>query len=163
MSIELAKELCHTGRSHAAASCLLYRATVEHAVDEGIEDTVSYAFNGPNSLSIQYLLGLGLELMLKSAIVAWDSNVDAKYLQNKVGHDLVGALDEAEKRGFASDAPNLREILEVLREPYKQHWFRYERPEQFQLPADFDQIVETLTVLEEALQAKLALSGATGA
>ena len=163
MSIELAKELCHTGRSHAAASCLLYRATVEHAVVEGIEDTASHAFNGPNSLSIQYLLGLGLELMLKSAIVACDPDVDAKYLQNKVGHDLVGALDEAEKRGFVSEAPNLREILEVLRAPYKQHWFRYERPEQFQLPADFDQIVEALPVLEEALQATLALAGAAEA
>jgi hypothetical protein len=40
-------------------------------------------------------------------------------------------------------------------DPYKQHWFRYERPEQFHLPADFDQVVETLNVLESELATKL--------
>ena len=147
--------LYHTGRSHAGAACLLYRAAVEYAADEGIEDPVSQAFNGPNSLSIQYLLGLGLELMLKSAIVAWDGGADAKYLQNQIRHDLVKALDEAEKRGFASQSPHLREIVEVMQKPYFKHWFRYQRPDRFALPGDFDQVVQLLQVLEAELTAKL--------
>lgn len=155
MSIDLAKALHQTGKAHAGASCLLYGSSLEHAENEGIEDAQRYAFNGPNSLSIQYLLGLGLELMLKSAIVAWDLSVDATYLQQTVGHDLTKALDEAEGRGFTSEAPNLRQLLEILRDPYKKHWFRYERPPQFNLPGDFDQVVETLTVLENELAKKL--------
>jgi hypothetical protein len=93
--------------------------------------------------------------MLKAAVVAWDPTVNAKYLKNEIGHDLTAALDEAEKRGFASQAPHLREILEILREPYQQHWFRYERPDQFPLPDDFDQIVPVLETLEQELETKL--------
>ena len=102
MSIALAKELHQTGKAHAWSSCLLYRASIRHAEDEGIEDPQAYAFNGTPSLAIHYLLGLGLELMLKSAIVAGDAAVDDACLRNTIGHDLVRALDEAEARGFAS-------------------------------------------------------------
>ena len=163
MSIDLANELRHTGRSHAAASCLLYRATIQRAEEEKIPDPKSYAFNGPTSLSIQYLLGLGLELMLKAAVVAWDPTVDEKYLKREIGHDLIAALDEAEKRGFASKASHLREILKILREPYMQHWFRYQQPDQFPLPDDFDQIVPVLEILEQELDAKLGPETSTAA
>lgn len=148
MSIELAKQLHQTGKAHAWTSCLLYRASVDYAEDEGFEDAQAYAFNGTPSLSIHYLLGLGLELMLKSAIVAWDPEVDAEYLRTTIGHDLVKALDDAEIRGFASQAPYLRGLVELLRAPYRQHWFRYQRPEQMNLPGDFNQVVETLKVFE---------------
>lgn len=93
--------------------------------------------------------------MLKSAIVAWDPKADAEYLRKEVGHDLIKSLDEAERRGFKSQAPHLRELAEILRDPYKQHWFRYERPDQFKLPGDFDQVVETLKLLESELATKL--------
>jgi hypothetical protein len=150
-------ELHITGKAHAEASCLLYKASIEQGEDEGADDPIAFAFNGPYSLSVQYLLGLGLELMLKSAIVAWDQKVDSDYLQKKVGHDLLTALKEAEHRGFTSQSRYLRDIVEVLHAPYKQHWLRYERPKRFNLPADFDQVVEALTVLENDLATKLNL------
>lgn len=147
--IERAKDLCHTGRSYGGACCLLYRATIGYASEEGIENPEAYAFNGPNSLAITYLLGLSLELMLKGAVVALDLDADGKYLQNKIGHDLVAALDQAERRGFKSRADNLRQLVNVLSEPYRQHWLRYERPDRFDLPDNFDQIVVILETLEE--------------
>jgi hypothetical protein len=154
----LASELHQTGKAHSWSSCLLYRASIHYAEDEGIEDPQAYAFNGTPSLAIHYLLGLGLELMLKSAIAAWDPAVDAGYLRDAIGHDLVKALDEAEARGFASQAPHLRELVELLRKPYRQHWFRYERPDQIPLPGDFDQVVETLATFESDLADKLAIA-----
>lgn len=155
MSIELAKQLHESGKAHAWTACLLYRASLEHAEDEGFEDPLAYAFNGTPSLSIHYLLGLGLELMLKAATVAWDPNVDRAYLKNTIGHDLSKALDEAEARGFATQAPHLRALVELLCAPYKQHWFRYERPEQMNLPGNFDEVVNTLTVFEGEIAEKL--------
>ena len=148
MTSELAIELYGSGKAHGGAACLLYRASIEHAADEGIEDPVTYTFNGPNSLSIHYLLGLGLELMLKALIVAFDPDADAKFLRNEIGHDLIKALDEAEHRGFKSEAQHLRAIVELLSGPYCQHAFRYERPDQMPLPGDFDEVVDMLTVLE---------------
>lgn len=149
MSIDRAKDLYHTGRSYGGACCLLYRATIDYAHEEGIEDGEAYVFNGPNSLAITYLLGLSLELMLKGVVVALDPNADANYLQKEIGHDLVAALDEAEHRGFISRADNLRQLVDVLRQPYRQHWLRYERPDRFNLPDNFDQIVAILGSLEE--------------
>jgi hypothetical protein len=149
---ELAASLHQTGKAHAGAACLLYSAARDYAKDpegiEQIEDQITYAFNGPYSLSLHYLLGLGIELMLKAVIVALDSGVDAKYLQNEIGHDLIKGLDEAEHRGFVSEAQHLRDIVELLRDPYKLHWFRYERPSEMPLPGSFDQVIDMLTAFE---------------
>ena len=54
-------------------------------------------------------------MMLKSAIVAWDPEADAEYLRKEIGHDLVTALDEAERRGLKSEVPHLREQSAVVR------------------------------------------------
>jgi len=59
--------------------------------------------------------------------VALDPDAGAKYLQKEVGHDLLAALDQAEHRGFASQTDDLRQVVDVLREPYRQHWLRYGR------------------------------------
>lgn len=155
VATELAALLLRNGKEHAESACLLYRAAHDIAHAENIEDEEAFAFYGPYSLSVQYLLGLGLELMVKSAIVAWDAEADAKYLRNEVGHDLIAALDQAEARGFTSSAPNLRALLDVLREPYKQHWLRYERPDQFELPSSFDEIVPILETLYSEVRTKL--------
>jgi hypothetical protein len=155
MSIELAEQLHTAGKGHAWAACLLYRASLEYAGSQDLEDPEAFAFNGPASLSVHYLLGLGLELMLKAAVAGCDEGVDRAYLQNTIGHDLTKALDEAEAREFVSQAPHLKDLLELLREPYKQHWFRYERPTHMNLPGDFVQVEATLEVLESELAAKL--------
>ena len=154
MSMELALTLFETGRCHALSSQLLYNAAVVEGKQKQIEDVELFAFNGPYSLSTNYLLGLGMELMLKAAIVFWSGNADTKILLD-VGHDLIKALDKAEDAGFVSKAPRLRDILEVLREPYKAHWFRYERPEMFVLPGKFEDIFEAIYVLDKELRSKL--------
>lgn len=158
MTTELAKQLHESGKAHAWSACLLHKASVRHAEDEEIDDPQLFAFNGTPSLSIHYLLGLGIELMLKSAIVAWDPDVNAGYLQNTVGHDLIKALDEAEARGFTSQAEHLRELSDLLRAPYKKHFFRYDRPAQMNLPGDFVQVEATLGQLESELATKLQSS-----
>lgn len=156
MTIELARQLFESGRSHALASDLLYRSSILDGQDRNLPDPEHFAFNGTYSLSIHYLLGLGLELMLKAAIVAWGGPSDDKFLR-AIGHDLIKALDEAEAAGFKSEAPNLRDILNVLHEPFKQHWFRYDRPDKFTLPGDFTQVEAALEVLDEELRARLWL------
>ena len=154
MAGDLAATLYRTGRAHAGAACLLYAAAVQHAVDEGLADPIDHVFNGQNSLSIMHLLGLGMELMLKAVIVMNDAGVDEKFLRDKIGHDLLKAIGEAEARGFTSQAPYLSEIAKLLQDPYRKHWLRYERPEQFALPGDFDQVVTMLIGLEGELGLK---------
>ena len=151
----LATELFETGRSHALTAELLYRASIEEGHRKGVADVDLFAFNGPHSLSLHYLLGLGIELMLKAAIVAWSGVEDEKFLRLDIGHDLIRALDAAEEAGFHSAAPHLREITQVLREPYKAHWFRYGKPDEFALPGDFVQVVTSLDVLDGELRARL--------
>lgn len=157
MSAELAAQLYRSGKAHTAASCLLYRAAVEYAKssDEIKDDPLDFAFNGTYLLSIHYLLGLGLELLMKAIIAACDPEADEKYLKTEVGHDLVKALDEAERRGFKSEADHLREMTELLRKPYMQHWLRYKQPAQMPLPGDFDQVVNLLEIFDSEVAAKL--------
>jgi len=154
MDLELARELFESGRSHALASDFLYRSSVRDGNERALPDAELFAFNGTYSLSTHYLLGLGLELMLKAAIVAWDGPSEEKSLRD-IGHDLVKGFEAAAAAGFRSEAPRLREIIDVMNEPYKAHWFRYGRPENFALPGDFVQVVEALTVLDEELRARL--------
>jgi len=154
MNLDVARTLFETGRSHALSCVLLYRASISEGERNRVSDTELFAFNGPHSLSVHYLLGLGLELMLKAAMIMSGGPFDRKSLLD-IGHDLTKALDEAEKVGFRSNAPRLAHIVQVMREPYKAHWLRYDRPEEFQLPGDFEQIIEALEVLDEELRARL--------
>ena len=156
MTRELAQSLYETARAHALSSDLLYQASLQYALDHNKPDPDQFAFNGTFSLSIFYLIGLGLELFLKAAIALHDKDADLKFLKNEIGHDLVKALDAAEARGFAPEAPNLRAITENLREPYLMHHFRYERPEQMPLP-DIAQVIEMFAVLDEEYEAFFAL------
>ncbi|HYI47615.1 MAG TPA: hypothetical protein VEX35_04040 [Allosphingosinicella sp.] len=152
MSIEVAQRLYETGRAHALASDRLYRPAMDDGKERSPENPELFAFNGTYSLSIHYLIGLGLELMLKAAYVACGGSPDDKHLSREIGHDLVRAFELANERGFQSDAPRLREIAEHLNEPYKAHYFRYDRPNEFPLP-DFTQMIEAMEVLDRELEA----------
>lgn len=153
MSEEVARALYEGGRSHALSAKLLYAAAKGYGEAQQIDDPEKFAFNGPYSLSVHYLIGLGLELMLKSAYVASGGKADDKHLRTQIGHDLLRALDLAEAAGFTSEAPRLRDIVSVMRQPYKAHYFRYSRPEEFSLP-DFDEVMEMFTELDAELAAK---------
>lgn len=154
MSLDLARELFETGRAHAMSAHFLHKCALREAADRDLEDPELFAFNGIYSLSQHYLLGLGLELLVKAAIVAWGGPSDEKSLR-AIGHDLIAGLDAAEAAGFKSAAPSLRGLLNVLNEPYKAHWFRYGRPNEIPLPGDMKQVVETIAVLDEELQTRL--------
>lgn len=120
MDLELARELFGSGRSHALASDFLYRSALRDGEERALPEPEWFAFNGTYSLSTHYLLGLGLELMLKAAIVAWDGPANDKFLR-EIGHDLVKGFEAAAEAGFRSEAPRLREIIKVMNEPYKAH------------------------------------------
>lgn len=155
LTIELARNLYESGRCHALSSSLLYRSAIKDGESRDVADPELFAFNGPYSLSMHLLLGLGLELMLKAAILAWNADADSDYLRDEVGHDLTKALGKAMDAGFKSKAPNLDRMVEVLHQPYKEHWFRYERPEQMALPGDYSEIIEALDILDRELESKL--------
>lgn len=151
MPNDLARELLEAGRAHALSSDLLYRASIDEAHRREVDPEL-FAFNGPHSLSVHYLLGLGLELMLKAALVELDPDTDDRRLRS-IGHDLLAAWEAAQAAGFVSTAEQLQAILEVMNEPYKAHWFRYGRPDAFALPGDFAQVVDTLETLDAELRA----------
>jgi hypothetical protein len=150
MSKVMARNLYTYGRSHALAADRLYRAAIEDGHERSPDDPESFAFNGPYSLSIYYLPCLGLELLLKAAYLASDGSNENKELL-RIGHDLNEALRKAEEQGFQSNAPQLREIVNLLCEPYKAHKFRYDMPNELPLP-DFVQVIGALEVLDGELK-----------
>ena len=128
------EELFESGRAHALTAAFLHEKSIEFAKVNGIEDAKQFAFNGTFSLSLHYLVGLGFELLLKSAYVKMGGDPNPAHLRNSIGHDLVKALDHAKGVGFNPDAKDLAEIVGYLSEPYKQHLFRYARPAEIALP-----------------------------
>ncbi len=151
MSREIAAHLFETGRAHALAADRLYRAAFEDGMQRSPDDPELFAFNGTYSLSVYYLVCLGLELMLKAAYVGVGGPSDNASLRS-IGHSLVSAFDAATAMGFQSIAPRLIETIASLKEPYKAHFFRYDRPDAFLLPT-FPQLIDTLLVLDEELRA----------
>lgn len=122
---------------------------MKKAADKAHPDPAASVFNGIYSLSIYYLISLSLELYLKSAYVLHGGAADDKSLR-AIGHKLVEAVNAIEEQGFHSQAPKLREIAEHLNEPFSQHYFRYQRPEQIALP-DVPDVFETFQALDDEL------------
>jgi hypothetical protein len=149
MSIEVARGLFESARGHALAGELLYKGALAKAQEDGNPDPAQFAFSGPYSISIHYLIGLSLELLLKTAYVLHGGGADDKSLR-AIGHKLVEALDEVEKLGFHSQAPNLREIAEHLNDHYAQHHFRYQQPAEMALP-DVPDVYAAFQVLTDEL------------
>ena len=121
-------------------------------MEQEVADPALFAFNGPYSLSVHYLVGLGLELILKAIIVARDPSMGEIELRRSIGHNLVAALDAVEAAGFESDAPYLRDVVETFNVPYQSHWLRYDRPDEFSLPGDFEQVLEMFNELDDELR-----------
>ena len=153
MSIEIAKTLFENGHAHAISGTALYGTSLNLAAEAGAPDAETFGFNGTCSLSVFYLICLALELYLKAAYVFHGGASDNASLK-AIGHDLVKALDNAEERGFVSNAPHLREIVGLLTPPYKDQVFRYSRPDQVYLP-EVPGVTESLQVLDDELRAVL--------
>lgn len=149
MSAEIARGLFESARGHALAGELLYKAALAKAEEDGHPDPAQWAFSGPYSISIHYLIGLSLELLLKTAYVLHGGGADDKSLR-ALGHRLVDTLNAVEALGFHSQAPNLSEIAGYLNEPYAQHHFRYFQPDQMPLP-DVPDVYAAFQVLTDEL------------
>lgn len=149
---DAAEALYTLGRAHSLSGNHLFAKALDYASEQELPDPDHFAFNGTFSLSTYYLLGLGIELLLKAAYVASGGESDDKHLQNAIGHDLQKALDRAREMGFETNAPRLNGIVETLRKPYKRHFFRYTKPAEMGLPI-VPEIVEALVVLDEEVEA----------
>lgn len=152
MTAEVAEALYRLGRAHALSGNHLYAKAIDYAQEEKIPDPDHFAFNGTFSLSTYYLLGLGIELLLKAAYVASGGQHEDKHLRNAIGHDLKAALEHAKGQGFDSAAPRLADIIDVLNEPYTRHFLRYSNPQTMGLPV-VPEVIEALVVLEQEVEA----------
>ena len=151
MNEELARNLWNMGGGHALGAEAVVRQAKDWAKEIGAEDAEKAVFNGKYSASIYLLLGYGFELLLKAAFVALSG--DPKLLGVRgIGHDLVKALKAAEESGFRSDAPHLHQIVELLELPHREHQFRYGGMDEFNLPADVDEVVANLNHLAVEVQ-----------
>ena len=158
MTIELARQLWTMGGGHALGAEAVVNRAYEWADEINADDPELAVFNGKYSAAIYLLLGYALELLMKSAFIAHGG--EERELGNRgIGHDLNAALEAAERLGFQSQAPNLREIIELLREPHLAHQFRYGGMNQFPLPANLNEVVGSLHHLAHELQLLLYPEG----
>ncbi|QIG54879.1 hypothetical protein G6N82_12590 [Altererythrobacter sp. BO-6] len=155
---EVAEALYQLGRAHSLSGNHLFAKAIDYAIEQKIPDPDHFAFNGTFSLSTYYLLGLGIELLVKAAYVASGGESDDKHLRNAIGHDLQKALEQARSVGFETNAPRLNGIVGSLSEPYKQHFFRYAKPTEMGLPI-VPEVVEALVVLDEEVEALIGSLG----
>lgn len=153
MSENFARQLWECGRAHGVSAQLLYRAALNEAQVHLPEDPERFAFNGSYSLSIYNLIGLAFELMFKAAFVASGGDGSDQSLK-RIGHNLDCCLHEAKEQGFVSHAPNLTEIIRVMGVPYRKHFFRYARPDEFAVP-NLQQVFECFAVLDDELREKI--------
>lgn len=158
MNEELARNLWNMGGGHVIGAEAVVRRAQEWANEIKAEDPEKAVFNGKYSASIYLLLGYGLELLLKAAFVAHGG--DPKQLGPRgMGHDLGAALRAANERGFRSGAPHLTKMVELLQLPHREHQFRYGGMDEFDLPADVDEVLANLTHLASELQVLLFPEG----
>lgn len=158
MNEELARNLWNMGGGHVIGAEAVVRRAQEWAKEIKAEDPEKAVFNGKYSASIYLLLGYGLELLLKAAFVAHGG--DPKQLGSRgIGHDLGAALKAADEHGLRSGAPHLSKIVELLQLPHREHQFRYGGMDEFDLPADVDEVLANLSHLASELQVLLFPEG----
>lgn len=157
MSVEKAKTLLENGESHALAAAVLFDASHGYGRKIGVpeEEIDKFAFNGVCSLSVHYLVGLGLELLLKAAYIAWGGEDTDQHLRRDIGHDLETALAMAQERGFESRSEHLAELVGYMNEPYKQHFMRYSRPDGNFLPDDMKQVAVVFETVRNEVRERL--------
>lgn len=136
------------GQKHAAAALILYEGSHDYGRRVGVpeEDLAEFAFRGDLSLSVFYLIGLSLELILKAAFLAGGgTEKDARRMQ----HDLRAVLSSVEDQGFNSQSDHLRAMVDYLATPYQQHAFRYEDVGELPLPSDMEQVKQLFVILQD--------------
>lgn len=157
METNRAKLLLENGEAHGLSAVVLFEASTEYAQKIGVEKEKieDFTFNGTCSLSVHYLVGLGLELILKAAYIASGGGEDDEHLRRKIGHDLIKALEQAREIGFESKSEHLEDMVGYMNEPYKHHYLRYGRPDGIYLPSDIRQVAEVFETLRAEVRALL--------
>lgn len=153
MAVDKAKTLLENGAAHALAALVLFDACYAYGrkIDVAEEKIEDFAFNGTCSLSVHYLIGLGLELMLKAAFIACGGDESDRYLIKEIGHDLEVALQKAQESGFVSNSDHLSELVGYMSKPYKDHYLRYKRPDGMFLPNDLGQVSAVFEMLHSEI------------
>lgn len=156
-SAEKAQMLLDNGLAHGLAATVLFTGSFDYGRRIGVEEEnlETFVFNGTCSLSVHYLVGLGLELLLKAAYIASGGDADDDHLRSKIGHDLEKALNRARQAGFESSSEHLEELVGYMNEPYKLHRLRYGRPDGMNLPDNMEQVAAVFETLNEEVKAKL--------
>lgn len=153
MEIDKVKILLENGAAHALSALLLFHSSYEYGRKIGVaeEKIDDFAFNGTSSLSVHYLIGLGLELLLKAAYVACGGDEGDEHLRKEIGHDLEIALQKAQDLGFKSQSDHLAELIGYMKVPYKKHYLRYGRPDGMFLPNDMEQVSAAFDMLQSEI------------
>lgn len=156
-SAEKAELLLENGLAHGLAATVLFTGSLDYGRKIGVEEEKldKYAFNGTCSLSVHYLVGLGLELLLKAAYVASSGEADDDHLRSKIGHDLHKAFNRARQAGIESGSEHLEDLVGYMNEPYKHHHLRYGRPDGMNLPDNMDQVAAVFETLGAEVREKL--------
>jgi len=153
MATDKVKTLLENGAAHALAALVLFDASYDYGrkIDVAEDKIEDFAFNGKCSLSVHYLIGLGLELMLKAAYIACGGDGSDRHLIKEIGHDLEIALQKAQELGFESHSDHLVELVGYMNKPYKDHYLRYKRPDGMFLPNDLRQVSAVFDMLQSEI------------
>lgn len=128
---QLLEDLWHRGWGHVTAAKILAQYSKAEGQAKQVADPDHYTFNGPQSPSLHLLIGYGMELLLKVAVLLHGGReADTR----AAGHDLIKALDRAEELGFRCRTPQVRFAAENLREMHLNHHFRYGGADQVTMP-----------------------------
>ena len=152
-----ADNLWTKGKGHLCGAIALEQFSRTYAADHDIEDAEQFVFSGLYSASLHLLLGFAAELLTKAAFIL-HGGAPESVRKPRLGHDLIGLLDAVEERGYSTPNPRTREIFEYLREPHRNHQFRYGEEDEVPMP-DLVHTIPALQELSDCLQGMLEAVG----
>jgi hypothetical protein len=146
----LADNLWTKGKGHLFGVLAIEQVSRAYAVEHDIEDVERFIFSGRYSASLHLLLGFAAELLTKTAYILHGGE-PALIRKPAIRHDLIALLDAAEERAFTAPDPHTRAILAYLREPHRNHQFRYGEEDEVPMP-DLVHTIPALQVMSNQLQ-----------
>ena len=146
----LADNLWTKGKGHLFGALAIEDVSRAYAEKHDLEDVERFIFSGRYSASLHLLLGFAAELLTKTAYILHGGE-PALIEKSKIRHDLIGLLDVAEDKGFTAPDPHTRAIFTYLREPHRNHQFRYGQVDLVPMP-DLIHTIPALQAMSNELQ-----------